>query len=81
MKSGSGLVEDVQDALASTVLVGAGGAHHLARTREVRGQLHALGFSAGKRCGGLSQAKIAKTDFFEHAQLFHDLGGISEELK
>src|SRR5690349_22506439 len=47
--------------------------------REVRGELQALRFAAGKGGGGLAEPQIAETDFVENAQFRNDLGHTHEK--
>src|ERR1700675_1811998 len=52
MQAGRGLVQNIENAL-------------IFRAREMRGKFQALGFTAGKRGGGLTETQIAEADFIE----------------
>ena len=68
VQAGGGLVENVKHA-------GIGGVH------QMRGELEALGFAAGKRGGGLAEAQIAEADFVEDLELGSDLGDAGEKVQ
>ena len=82
VQAGGGLVEDVEHARRLRLrrcLVCA-----LATSRsglQVGGQLHALGFAAGERGGGLAQTQIAQADFVEDTSLSVIFGTLGEELQ
>src|SRR5262249_6655696 len=89
VEAGGGFVKNVERALARAGALAllllfrrsrikAGSA---ARRHEMSRQLHALGFAAAQRGGGLSQAQVAQADFFQHAQLVSDLGMAGEKLQ
>src|SRR4029077_13471011 len=89
VEAGGGLVEDIERALASAGLFALlfffrrGGIKALRASGrdKMRGQLHALGFAAAERGGGLSQPQVAQAQFFQHAQLVSDLGMPGEKLQ
>src|SRR4029077_12634956 len=62
------LVEDVEDAF----VVGAA---------EMRGELQALGFAAGERSRGLSEAQVAEADFVQDAEFGNNLWNVNEECE
>jgi len=66
MKAGRRFVEDVEDFF----VVGAG---------QVRRELEALCFAAGKCRGGLAETQIAETDFVEDAKFGNNFGNVYEE--
>ena len=66
MEAGSGLIEDIEDAL-------------IFRARKMRGKFQALRFAARKRGGGLAEPEIAEADFIQDAQLGDDFGNTIEE--
>ena len=67
VQAGGGLVEDVQGARAGGL-------------RQVRGQLHALRFAAGKRGRRLSQPQIAEAHVGQHLQLLREALVAAEKL-
>ena len=66
VEPGGGLIEEVENA----AIFGA---------REVRGELEALSFSAGKRGGRLAEPEIAETYFVEDSELRHNFRDVGEE--
>ena len=68
MQPGGGLVQNIQG--FSCLAAG-----------KLRCKLHALGLSAGERCGGLPDAKIPKPDIIERLQLLAEFWQLGEEGK
>jgi len=49
------------------------------RLAEMRGQLQALRFSAGKRCRRLPEAQVAESNFIQDPEFGNNLGNVDEE--
>src|SRR5581483_2096691 len=76
-----GLIEDIQGTMPATRLVGISRTKGLARTWQVRCQLHALGFATREGGCRLPEPEIAESNLVEHAQFFYDFGRIRKELQ
>src|SRR5712664_165863 len=68
MQAGGGLVEDVKSAAGLAL-------------GKLAGQLDALGFSAGKSCGGLAEGDVAEANFDQSRKFLLNLWNIFEELQ
>src|SRR5258708_6219563 len=66
MQTCSRFVQNVEDAL----IIGAA---------EVRGQLQALRFSAGKRCRRLPETQVAESNFIQDSEFGNNLGYVNEK--
>jgi hypothetical protein len=66
VEAGGGLVEQVERAAGLAL-------------GKLAGQLHALGFAAGERCGGLAEVDVAEADIDEGLQLLADGGDVFED--
>src|SRR6267143_1331469 len=68
VQAGGGLVEDVERAAGLAL-------------GKLAGELDALGFAAGKSCGGLAERDVAEADFDKSCELLLNLRNIFEELQ
>src|SRR5260370_28877161 len=68
VQAGGGLIEDVERAAGLAL-------------GKLAGQLDALGFAAGKSCGGLTEGDVAEADFDESRKFLLNLRNIFEEFQ
>ena len=68
VEAGGGLVEEVEGAAGLAL-------------GELAGELHALGFAAGERGGGLAEVDVAEADVDEGLEFLAGLGNVAEDGK
>ncbi len=68
VQTGGGLVEDVERAAGLAL-------------GKLASQLDALGFAAGKSCGGLTEGHVAETDLHERSKLLLNLRNVFEKFQ